>query len=136
MSKPQLNWTITPEQMLARWFAPALVALIEELVEVFDQAMDSSIWDYDRATQRRNGTTVTSPRSITDTGELKNSLVIIKVADLYYQMVWQAAHAAVTLLGRRRADGTNQPGRDWTKARSEIQMILMYAEKIKSQQGV
>lgn len=140
MIKPQIVWKIKPEEMVARWFIPAFDAVIDELIAAFDEAMDSEIWNWDRPTRRRAnpspGAIVTSPRSITDTGDLRESLVTVKVRELYYQFVWQAAHAAIVLLGKRRADGTNQPGRDWiSEGLSQVNIVELYAQEIRRRMG-
>jgi hypothetical protein len=130
----QLIWRITPEQMIARWFIPAFEAVIQELITAFDDAMDDEIWQWDRATIRSRGNRVTSPRSITDTGELKRSLVVVKVADLSARLIYQASYAALVLLGGvSRADGSVTPARDWiSEGLSNVNLAELYAQEIRS----
>jgi hypothetical protein len=130
----QLNWRITPEQMIARWFIPAFEAVIQELITAFDDAMDDEIWQWDRATIRSRGNQVTSPRSITDTGELKRSLVVIKVADLSARLIWAAAYAAIVLMGGiSRADGSVSPARDWiSEGLNNVNLTQLYAQEIRN----
>jgi hypothetical protein len=130
----QLNWRITPEQMIARWFIPAFESVIQELITAFDEAMDDEIWQWDRATIRSRGNRVTSPRSITDTGGLKRSLVVVKVADLSARLIWAAAYAAIVLMGGiSRSDGSVSPARDWiSEGLNNVNLTQLYAQEIRN----
>lgn len=87
-----------------------------------DEAMDESTWNWKGTTFRANGTTVSSPRNIVDTGELKRSKKLstkfgstqatytVKYTAPYAKLVHYGGY--ITPYGR----GRNQvyiPGRPW-----------------------
>lgn len=134
MAVPKIVWKITPEQMVARWFVPALESVIDQLTAALDAAFDDDIWQWDRETVRKNGQTVGSPRDLIDQGTLKNSLVVMQVSARYWRFVWESGHAATVLLGGiSRADGSRTPTRNWIDyVLSNVNLTELYAQEISS----
>ena len=137
MKKPRIVWKISRQQMVDAWFAPALEAVVDELAAVFDEVMDAEIWQWDRATTRRAnpapGAVVTSPRSISDSGQLRQSQQKIQSSSLAFALLWVSAHATTVLIGFRRKDGTTAPARDWIMAGlSQVDVLELYAAEIKA----
>ena len=133
----KIVWKISRQQMIDAWFAPALEAVVDELAAVFDDVMDSEIWTWDRPTTRRAnpapGAVVTSPRSISDSGQLRQSQQKIQSSSMAFALLWAEAYALKTLIGFRRKDGTTAPARDWIMAGlSQVDVIELYAAEIKA----
>lgn len=88
--------------------------VVEVQGEAFQNAIASDIWEWPRETLRQNGDLVSSPRDIYDTGELYDSLVIARSANAA-EYTWEADHAAIAHDGATTKNGTELPGRPWTK---------------------
>ena len=71
-------------------------------------------WDWDRATVRQNGDTVTTPRNIDDLEQLSRSQYTAKVSPSETEIGWTAGHATHVYNGARRIDGTMMTPRPWT----------------------
>jgi hypothetical protein len=87
---------------------------VEAQEDAFQDAIASDIWEWERATKRRSGETVSSPRDSVDTGELYDSLVISRNANAV-EYRWEADHASIVHDGATTKNGTDLPPRPWTK---------------------
>ncbi len=79
------------------------------------EAIEDEYYDWPNETIRKNGTRVTAPRNIVDTGELKDSQYQQSIGKGEEEIVWTADHAAINHNGGRKADGTVFPARRWTE---------------------
>ena len=140
LAKPKLKFSLPnkPTPTYAQWMKMnkqwlknthiAIRPIVQtELKTQLDKAMDSSVWSWPNVTHRVNGTTVSTPRNIVDTGYLKSSLSqSLKKAAQKSTFVgkYRAKYAIITHYGGRisnygRVDGTTLPGRPWIKATFE-----------------
>ncbi|MEH1808428.1 hypothetical protein [Nostoc sp.] len=92
----------------------AFDVVVEVQREAFQNAIASDIWEWPRETLRQNGDLVGSPRSILDSEELYNSLVIARTANAA-EYTWESDHAAIAHDGATTKNGTELPARPWTK---------------------
>ena len=101
--------------------------VINLLSPALDQAMESSVWDWNgNTTFRMNGTSVGSPRNIVDTGRLKRSKEVklahypgmtsfsIRYSAPYANIVYHGG--AIQPYGNRNAATVFVPGRPWVGA--------------------
>lgn len=92
-----------------------------QVAKVFEQelkeiAKEERTWEgFDNPTKRQNGTVVTNPRDIVDTGEFVNGIEAYEQAVLF-----QAPHSSIVINGARTKNGSI-PGRDIVKiARTRV----------------
>jgi hypothetical protein len=109
---------VAPRIPLSKQIAPpaekALDLLVLDLVEIMHEAFSTLAYYWDRRTVRSTGEVAGSPRNIIDTGELDQSLRLVKKSKQHYDLLWTAAYASIVLMGGvRRSDGTITLGRDW-----------------------
>lgn len=90
-----------------------LTQVVDELADICQEEIKSDQWEWAGITRRKNGETVGSPRNIVDTGELLDSLKILKSGNsaLIY---WDAPHAAIVHEGYVSDSGYLYVGRPWT----------------------
>lgn len=94
---------------------------VERQSEAFDQAMSDDLYDWPRQTKRRNGEIAGSPRSIVDTGELKESKAIARSSSSQAaEFGWNTDYAAAVHNGCTLKNGTEIPPRPWTEKGIEI----------------
>jgi hypothetical protein len=92
----------------------ALDLLVLDLVEIMHEAFSTLAYYWDRRTIRSTGEVAGSPRNIIDTGELDQSLRLVRKSKQHYDLLWSAAYASIVLMGGiKRSDGTVTLGRDW-----------------------
>lgn len=112
----------------------------DEMVSEFAQEINFQIedtkWNWPRETVRKNGTVVSSPRDIVDTGELKNSQFIENVSDVYKVIGYTADHAALVHEGyqieRNNGTVTDVPARPFIDtAIEDYNPIEAYSEILK-----
>ncbi len=70
-------------------------------------------WPWPRATQRRSGQRVTSPRDVVDRGDFRDSYNH-RGRGVQQEHAWSAPHSAVVILGARLKNGTLLPSRNVT----------------------
>jgi phage gpG-like protein len=97
-----------------------------DLRVALDQAMDSSVWSWDRNTLRTNGSTAGTVRDIVDTGKLRGSLTIKEknlktktTLSIQYKAPYAAlVHygGAVVPYGNVNASTVLIPARPWIEA--------------------
>lgn len=92
-----------------------LYANIPAVEAALNEAMESPVWDWVGATQRKNGSVVTSPRDIVDKGDLKNSL-IIKEKGLGLIVSYNTPYAAIVHYGGVTWNGGIVQDRPWAEA--------------------
>jgi hypothetical protein len=83
----------------------------------FDEQIMSAEWDWkgpDGRTRRRNGTTVTEPRDIVDTGALLRSKERNNINNSTTEFTWTADHAEGVHDGYVGRGGSINPARPWT----------------------
>ena len=84
-----------------------------ELANASQDAIESKIYPWDTATLRKNGSVVTSPRDIVDTGELRDSLEL-DIGKRRTNLTWDVDYAIQVHEGYARRDGSEAPARPWT----------------------
>ena len=91
----------------------SLEAVVADLADAFQGLIEAKIYDWPNTTQRKNGSVVSSPRDIVDTGEFKRSQRTERLSPSVFQFVWDAQYAAYIYYGYRTLSGSQMPGRDW-----------------------
>ncbi len=86
-----------------------------DLAKVFDEVIQSDIFEFDRETIRKYREPAGSPRDIVDSGDFLRSRMLL-LYDKQADHLWTADYAMIILVGRRRNDGSYLPGRDWILA--------------------
>lgn len=84
----------------------------------FDQQITSDQWDWkgpDGRTRRKNGTTVTEPRDIVDSGALLRSKQRNNINSSTTEFTWTADHAEGVHDGYVARGGGTNPARPWTE---------------------
>jgi len=81
--------------------------------EMVLEANDSK-WSWPRATTRKSGQIVTSPRNIVDTGEFRDGIQMVRVSDVHFQHRFNAPHSLIVLKGAV-IGGSSLPARDVTE---------------------
>lgn len=81
----------------------------------FDAEMINAKWQWSGTTVRRNGSTVTSPRNLVDTGELIDSYYRRKEGSSRYVHGWAARHALPNHEGAQLRNGGIIYPRPWTE---------------------
>lgn len=107
---------INPQQTKAALqgiLTEALEVVVRDLANAFQNLIEANIYDWPNTTQRQNGSTVSSPRNIVDTGEFKRSQRLERPNPHIFQFVWDAQYAAYIYYGYRTLGGQTLPGRDW-----------------------
>jgi hypothetical protein len=132
----KIRWKKTPTQIKRQIIQPAFEATAVRFGELNREAMEQPVYDFDRPTRRREtptpGAVVTSPRTITDTGELADSLVIDDIRLFRFLFRWQASYASRVFAGFKRKDGTGAPPRDWIVVALSLKPLAeVFAEEIR-----
>jgi hypothetical protein len=91
----------------------SLEAVVADLANAFQELIEAKIYDWPNTTQRQNGSVVSSPRNIVDTGEFKRSQRTERLGPTMFRFVWDAQYAAYIYYGYRTLSGSEMPGRDW-----------------------
>lgn len=91
----------------------AFKATVEAYGDECKAAIESPIWEWDGITLRKNGEIVGSPRSIVDTGELRDSQQDPVYDGNSATIEWTADHAASVWTGLD-GNGNPMPARPWT----------------------
>ena len=107
---------INPQQTKAALQAiliQALEVVVRDLANAFQNLIEANIYAWPNTTQRQNGSTVSSPRDILDTGEFKRSQRLERPNPQVFRFVWDAQYAAYIYYGYRTLGGQTLPGRDW-----------------------
>ena len=91
----------------------ALEVVVRDLANAFQSLIEARIYAWPNTTQRQNGSVVTSPRDIVDTGEFKRSQRLERPNPHIFNFVWDAQYAAYIYYGYRTLGGNQMPGRDW-----------------------
>lgn len=91
----------------------SLEAVVRDLEGAFQSLIEANIYDWPNTTQRQNGSAVSSPRDIVDTGEFKRSQRLERPNPHIFQFVWDVQYAAYIYYGYRTLGGQTLPGRDW-----------------------
>jgi Leu/Phe-tRNA-protein transferase len=91
----------------------SLEAVVNDLAQAFQNLISSTIYDWPNTTERKNGTTVSSPRNIVDLGNFKNSQRLQRINRALFQYVWDIQYAVYIYYGYRTLSGSQMPGRDW-----------------------
>ena len=90
-------------------------ATAAELNSRFQDAIGAKVWQWPRETIRSNNKPVGSPRTIVDSGELRNSNKM-EINGLTVRFRWTAPYAAANHEGARLRNGGLLPARPWTSA--------------------
>lgn len=119
---------------LNKAIATAFDATTERLSESLDEAFNDELYDWPRQTKRRNGEIVGAPRSIVDTGELRDSKQIARSSSSQtVEFSWNAPHASAVRNGCTLQNGTELPPRKWDEKGIEIaQPAEFFAHKLRS----
>ncbi|WP_293913734.1 hypothetical protein [Deinococcus sp.] len=72
-------------------------------------AFDDPLWNWPHTTRRRNGETVSSPRNLVDSGDLRDSLMPPEQAGNAVRLTWTSDHAGEVFLGAPGKPGRNLP---------------------------
>lgn len=99
------------EKELEKAAEQALKTTAAELDGRFTDAISSAVWPWPFPASNGKG----SPRSIVDTGVLKNSKVY-NLSGLKAEWKWTANYAAAVHEGARLWNGATLPARPWTNA--------------------
>lgn len=102
--------------------------LADKFNDQFQRELSAVQWDWPRKTTRVNGSVVTSPRDIVDTGSLKRSQSVEKVkesaVETEYLWTWtgdaQDPYAEYVHNGVQLKNGTSLPGRPWTATAERV----------------
>ena len=96
------------------------------LPDAFAKEIKAKKWEWNGATLRKNGTVVTSPRDIVDTGALLESYRYIQRGNTY-RHIWSVEYAALVYEGSPR-----YPARPWGKRPLEV---LESGERLRDASG-
>jgi hypothetical protein len=126
-----INWNLGKD--LA---TEAFGEMVGEFAQEINFQIEDSKWTWPRETVRQNGSVVSSPRDIVDTGELKNSQFIEDVSDVYKVIGYTADHAALVHEGyqieRNNGTVTDVPARPFIDtAIEDYNPIEAYSEILK-----
>ena len=126
-----INWNLGKD--LA---TEAFGEVVGEFAQEINFQIEDSKWTWPRETVRQNGSVVSSPRDIVDTGELKNSQFIEDVSDVYKVIGYTADHAALVHEGyqieRNNGTVTDVPARPFIDtAIEDYNPIEAYSEILK-----
>lgn len=114
---------------LTGWNAPQLKMRIPQILTAYGTVLDQQLkaeiqtaqFSWPRATKRRNGATVTSPRDIVDTRAFLQSQRRDRPNATQLRFTWDVkseggfAYAPLILTGYTTSKGTVVPGRNWIK---------------------
>lgn len=75
--------------------------------------LDTEDYRWPSITERSDGEEVGTPRDITDTGNLKDSLVVTKTSRFSYEYWYDADYAAIVHEGGITSNGARYPDRPW-----------------------
>lgn len=92
-----------------RLFEKALFGVAHEFGQVCTVTFDDPLWNWPHTTRRHNGETVSSPRNIVDTGELRGSLQPPEVAGYAVRLTWDSEHAQKVFEGEPGKPARNLP---------------------------
>jgi hypothetical protein len=98
----------------------ALDKMAKELNSEFEREIRLRKWEWPRATKRKNGERVTSPRDIVDTTALVDSQKMDKMNPYEYKWVWEVDYSAIVHDGGKFKSGGSYLARPWTKSAEEI----------------
>lgn len=99
----------------------AIAKSFNKLLNHFEDELNAQLeadkwqWAPGVVTNRVNGETVSSPRNIIDTGELKRSLVIEKKSDRSADFTYTQEYSALVHEGARLNSGQTYPPRPWVE---------------------
>lgn len=98
----------------------ALKEVVPELDRQFTEEIQTVKWGWPRETDRKNGSTVTSPRDIVDMGDLMRSQQNRKINDFHHRWVWDVEYSSVVHDGATLKGGGQMPARPWTKTAERV----------------
>ncbi|MEP0873615.1 hypothetical protein NDA01_28045 [Trichocoleus desertorum AS-A10] len=112
--------------------AESFEATVDAYAEQCQVEITSDKWDWPRTTHRQNGEIVNSPRSIVDTGELRDSQQEPEYLDDNTAVIeWTAPHALEVHNGIVE-NGILKPSRPWTEtALQEIDLTQVMSEELR-----
>lgn len=91
----------------------ALTNTAEDFTKAQQQQFDEEVYSWPRITKRTNGEIASSPRDITDTGNLKESLQVNQTSRFSYNYWYPPDYAALVHEGGKTASGSVYPARPW-----------------------
>ena len=109
----------------------ALDETAEEFADLQKEQMDKSVYDWPRTTHRSNGETVSAPRDIVDTGQLKASQQYEKTGRFRHEYVYPEPYAAIVHEGGKTQSGDEYPSRPWIDDSAES-VVDIFADKLRS----
>lgn len=120
--------TVTATATILGWQGNVIRRRVASLLELYRPVLREQLkqeirkpqYSWPRATKRRNGTIVTSPRNIVDTGAFVNSQTDFFLDPRKLLFTWGGFGGPVTYAGIILRGKSNYPSRDWiTKAIAE-----------------
>lgn len=93
----------------------------------FTKAISSNIWEWP---------TGQSPRDIVDDGQLRGSQLLVFLSAFEAEFSWNTDYAFYVNQGYTLANGTEVPGRDWTKYATENFDIPGTAQKLATRYAI
>lgn len=107
-------------QKLNKAIDRAFDATTDRMSQAFDDAIADKIYEYPRATKRRNKSVVTSPRDILDLGNLYDSKSIARSSDgNAVEFSWETPYSMAVHEGHTTKSGASVPPRRWTEKAME-----------------
>lgn len=101
----------------------------EQLEPRFRQQFDNPAWAWPRSTLRKSGQVVSSPRSIVDSGALRDSYTRRTVGVSGVEHTWDESYASLAHEGGRTKTGLSYPARPFTKEPLE-RLPEMFADEV------
>ena len=86
--------------------------------------LDTEDYIWPSITKRSDGSEVVTPRDITDTGNLKDSLIVTKTSRFSYEYLYDADYAAIVHEGGVTSNGARYPDRPWIEDASKTMDLL------------
>ncbi len=111
----------------------AFMETAKELNDRFHQSIVDPKWQWSRVTIRRNGETVSSPRSIVDEGTLRDSQGFVMISSVVARYDWRAPYVNYVRFGYTTRSGTVVEGRDWIEdGIKSIDLGKIFAARLRS----
>jgi hypothetical protein len=102
-----------------------------EFNAALEKSITDSVYPWPRATRRRSGQVVSSPRNIVDTGRLLNSQSY-SIQGTEAEWRWTAPYSIIVHEGATLRNGTEIPARRWTRrALREFNLSRQYADNLR-----
>ena len=111
----------------------AITVVVQEFSVELRAAFDAAIYFWPNETVRSTGEVASSPRTIVDTGTLRDSQAVKQITLKRWEIAWEVPYAAIVLLGFQGVGGNSQPGRDWIGyALSNIDLRQVFSEEVQA----